>query len=72
MRQKASPIDTIIDSVGVFVESQYEDTDVSSEELILAKRRFKSALQYLIITTLEEYANEKKQIQSDASAQHNA
>lgn len=68
MRQKVSPIDTIIDAVSVFVESQYEDTDVSAEELILAKKRFKSALQYLIITTFEEYANEKKQVQSDASA----
>lgn len=68
MKQKSNPIDTIVDSIDVFVESSYEDTDVSSEELEIAKRRFRSALQYIIITTMEEYENEKKQIQSNTSS----
>lgn len=68
MKQKSNPIDTIVDSIDVFVESSYEDTDVSHEELEIAKRRFCSALQYIIITTMEEYENEKKQIQSNTSS----
>lgn len=68
MKQKSNPIDTIVDSIDVFVESSYEDTDVSSEELEIAKRRFRSALQYIIITTMEDYESEKKQIQSNTSA----
>jgi len=68
MKQKSNPIDTIVDSIDVFVESSYEDTDVSHEELEIAKRRFRSALQYIIITTMEEYENEKKQIQSNTSS----
>lgn len=70
-KKKLNPVDTIVESIDVFVESSYEDSDVSQEELALAKRRFYSALQYIIITTMEEF-NEKKQVQSDSLAQHNA
>lgn len=70
-KKKLNPVDTIVESIDVFVESSYEDSDISPEELALAKRRFYSALQYIIITTMEEF-NEKKQVQLNPSSQHNA
>lgn len=66
-RKKSDPIDTMVECIVDFNEAQFEDSDVSDEELELAKRRFKSALQFLIITTMEQY-DEKKQIQSHTSA----
>lgn len=71
MKNKSNPLDTIIETIAIFAESQYEDSDIEEAELELAKRRFRSALQYLIITTMEAY-NEEVKIQSDTSSQHNA
>lgn len=58
-KKKADPMDTLIECIWDFVDAQYEDTDVTDADMIIAKKRFKSALQYLIITTMEQY-NEKK------------
>lgn len=67
MKKKANPYDVIAECISVFVESEYEDTDVSEAELEIAKRRFRSALQYIIIATMEEF-DEKKQVQTNTSA----
>lgn len=58
-RQKADPMDVLIECIWDFVDAQYEDTDVTDADIVIAKKRFKSALQYLIITTMEQY-NEKE------------
>lgn len=68
MKKKADPLETIFDAIDVVVESGFEDTEVTMEEVLLAKKRFKSALQYIIVTTMEEYQNEKVTIQSNTSA----
>lgn len=58
-KKKADPMDTLIECIWDFVDAQYEDTDVTDADLIIAKKRFKSALQYLIITTMEQYDAKK-------------
>lgn len=58
--KKSDPVDTIVECIDTFVESSYEDSEVTDVELRIAKKRFRSALQYIIITTVEEYFNEKK------------
>lgn len=58
-KTKADPMDTLIECIWDFVDAQYEDTDVTDADLIIAKKRFKSALQYLIITTMEQYDAKK-------------
>lgn len=59
-RKKSDPIDTMVECIADFSEAQFEDSDISDEELELAKRRFKSALQFLIITTMEQYDAQKQ------------
>lgn len=59
-RKKSDPIDTIIECIVDFNEAQFEDSDISDEELELAKRRFKSALQFLIINTMEQFDAQKQ------------
>lgn len=59
--KKADPVDTIIECIWDFNEAQYEDTDMTDDDMMIAKRRFRSALQYLIVTTMEEY-NAQKQV----------
>lgn len=58
-KKKADPMDTLIECIWDFVDAQYEDTDVTDADLMIAKKRFKSALQYLIITTMEQYDAKK-------------
>lgn len=66
--QRTDPIDAIIESIEIFVDASYEDTEVTDVELRIAKKRFLSALQYIIINTVEDYFNEKKQIQTNTSS----
>lgn len=58
-KRKADPMDVLIECIWDFVDAQYEDTDITDADIVIAKKRFKSALQYLIITTMEQY-NEKE------------
>lgn len=58
-KKKADPMDTLIECIWDFVDAQYEDTDVTDADLMIAKKRFKNALQYLIITTMEQYDAKK-------------
>lgn len=60
-RQKADPMDTLIECIWDFVDAQYEDTEVTDSDLLVAKKRFKHALQYIIISTMEQY-DAKKQV----------
>lgn len=71
-RKKSDPIDAIVDCIDTFVEASYEDSEVTDVELRIAKKRFRSALQYIIITTVEDYFYEKKQIQANTSTQHDS
>lgn len=41
------------------MDASYEDSDITEEELMLAKRRYRSALFYIIRTSMEEFQDEK-------------
>lgn len=49
-QKKADPFETIIEVIPVIVEAEYEDSDVTSEEYQLSKRRLKNALLYILDT----------------------
>lgn len=54
MKKTSNPYDALFESLVVILDADYEDTDVTAEELALAKKRFAHALRYLIINTVEE------------------
>lgn len=54
MKKTSNPYDALFESLVVILDADYEDSDVTAEELALAKRRFAHALQYLIVHTIEE------------------
>lgn len=54
MKKTNNPYDALCESLIVIMDADYEDSDVTAEELALAKRRFAHALKYIIVTTVEE------------------
>lgn len=41
------------------MDASYEDSDITEEELMLAKRRYRSALLYIIRSVMEDLQDEK-------------
>lgn len=54
MKKTNNPFDALFESLIVILDADYEDSEVTAEELALAKRRFAHALQFLIIYTIED------------------
>lgn len=74
MKKTNNPFDAISESLAVILDADYEDTDVTDEELALAKKRFAHALRYVVISTVEEsngmladFVNRKEKEQCAAS-----
>lgn len=54
MKKTTNPFDAIAESLAVILDADYEDTDVTDEELALAKKRFAHALRFVVVSTVEE------------------
>lgn len=68
MKKTNNPFDAITESLTVILDADYEDTDVTDEELALAKKRFAHALRYVVVSTVEEdFVNRKEKEQCVAS-----
>lgn len=54
MKKTSNPYKALFESLAVVLDADFEDTDVTPEELAIAERRFAHALQFIIITTMEK------------------
>lgn len=59
-KRKNNPYDTIFDSILTIIDYEFEGSDVSEDELELAKSRFRTALLYIIKTSNEGQYHESK------------
>lgn len=60
MTKKNNPFDAIFDSLLTIIDYEFEGSDVSEDELELAKSRFRSALCYIIDSEIERKNYDKQ------------
>lgn len=58
MQKTTNPFKALFESLFVILDADFEDSDVTPEELALAERRFAHALRYIIVSTVDEKAPE--------------
>lgn len=58
MKKHSDPFDTMFECMEIILDAAYADSDITDDELNLAKRRFRSALFYIIRTSMEDFQNE--------------
>lgn len=68
MKKKSNPYEAFIESLFLIMDSEYEGSDVSEEEVELAFRRFVSSFRYIIRDEIQEERCEAGSVVSRSDA----